>query len=490
MSDRDKVRKFVLDWIQGRARELTEMSDRVWLYAEPPLQEHRSSSLHVETLRRHGFEVERGAAGMPTAFVATWGEGRPVLATYAEYDATEGLSQRPTTREHPLVEGAGGFQDMHNGLGVGGTGAALALRHALETFRLGGTVKVFGTPAEKLCVGKPYMARDGLFAGLDAVVCWHPGLMTEAEPGWGYRFYAYQGTKFRFKGVSVYGARPWEGTSALDGAALMDVAVQYLREHVLPPDAFFTINHIYSDGGQAPTNLPGKAEAWYVYRAVHRKDVERILEGLERCARGAAIATDTAYESQFVAGTWHNLPNATLAKLMHQNIEAVGPPPYTREDKRFARDLLQAAGREPAEEPFDLRVEPPTGAFKRYAADDFTEFTWWAPTHRVYVTYYPGDGLPSWATAALAATPCGHKSMLTGARLVALTLADLLTDGKSLAEAQAEFKERTSKEKWRSPIPEGQPPPTRPPLPEEHYRRLEEALKAGPDDRPRYWPNL
>jgi aminobenzoyl-glutamate utilization protein B len=490
MSDREEVRQFVLDWIEEHARELTEMSDRIWLYAEPPLQEYRSSALHVETLRSHGFEVDYGVAALPTAFVATWGEGKPVLATYAEYDATEGLSQLPSTTERQLIEGAGGFQDMHNGLGVGGTGAALAMRHALETFKLKGTVKVFGTPAEKLCVGKPYMARDGLYADLDAVICWHPGFMTEAEPGWGYRFFAYQGTKFRFKGDSVYGARPWEGTSALDGAALMDVAVQYMREHILPPESFFTINQIYSDGGQAPTNLPGQAESWYVYRAMHRKNIERILDGLERCARGAAIATQTAYETQFVSGTWHNLPNVTLAKLMHENIKAVGPPAYTEEDKVFACDLIRAAGKEPPDEPFDLTIEPPSGAFKRYAADDFTEFTWWAPTHRVYVTYYQNAVIPSWANSALAGTPCGHKSMLTGARLVALTLVDLLTDGKTLAEAQAEYKERTLKEKWTSPIPEGQPPPTRPPLPEEHYQHLEESLAAGPDDRSLYWKEL
>jgi aminobenzoyl-glutamate utilization protein B len=270
----------------------------------------------------------------------------------------------------------------------------------------------------------------------------------------------------------------------------MDIAVQYMREHILPPEAFFTINQIFSDGGQAPTNLPGRAESWYVVRAVHRQQLERILEGLERCARGAAIATDTSYESQIIAGTWHSLPNVTLAKLMHQNIEVVGPPPFAEEDKAFARDLLESAGMEPAAEPFDLTIEPPTGAFKRYAADDFTEFTWWAPTHRVYVSYYQGEGVPSWASSALAATPCGHKSMLTGARLVALTLADLLTDGKTLGEAQAEFKERTLKEKWTSPIPEGQPPPTRSPLPEEHYRRLEESLAAGPDERSKYWKNL
>ena len=489
MSKREKIREFVLGWIEDHAQELTDMSDRIWLYAEPPLQEHRSSGLHVETLRRHGFQVEHGVAGMPTAFVATWGEGKPTLATYAEYDATEGLSQLPTTKERQLVEGAGGFQDMHNGLGVGGTGAALAFRHALETFKLEGTVKVFGTPAEKLCVGKPYMARDGLYAGLDAVICWHPGHLMEAEPGWGYQFYAYQGTKFRFKGSSVYGARPWEGASALDGAALMDVAVQYLREHILPPDSFFTINQIYSDGGQAPTNLPGVAESWYVYRATHRRDVERILEGLDRCARGAAIATETTYESRFVSGTWHNVPNVALAKLMHGNIEAVGPPAYTEEDKAFARDLVQSTGGPLLEEPFDLHIEPPSGRFKRYAADDFTEFTWWAPTHRVYVTYYQNAVIPSWANSALAGTPCGHKSMLTGTKLVALTLVDLLTDPATLAEAQREFAERTSEEKWRTPIPEGQPPPTRPPLPEEHYHVLEEALKAGPDDRGKYWKN-
>jgi aminobenzoyl-glutamate utilization protein B len=480
MKSMSDIKKEAVDWIEEHAERIKKLSNSVWLYAEPPLQEFRSSALLIRELEASGFKVERNVADLQTAFVATYGKGRPVLATYAEYDATEGLSQMPVPYPCPVVQGAGGFQDMHNGLGAGALAGALAVKAVMEEKGFSGTLKVFGTPAEKLCVGKPYMARVGLFHGLDAVIGWHPGDKTEAEPGWGYRFLAFQGEKFIFKGTSVYGATPWEGTSALDGLALMDIAVQYMREHILPPDAFFTINSIISDGGQAPTNLPGKAEAWYHFRALKREYVEKIWEGMLRCAGGAALATGTTFETEFVAATRENLPNVVLAKAMHQNIELIGPPPITDSDKDFAREIERKLGREPSSEPFNLSVEPPSGAIRIGAADDFTEFSWIAPTHRVYVTYNMATSSPSWATAAFASMNIGHQSMLTAGKLIACTLLDLFQDPSLLKEAKTEFDERTAGTGWCSLIPETQPSPKRIPLPETHYQALQQGCKHLP----------
>lgn len=475
------MKQIAVDWIEGHSDHLKRMSNTVWLYAEPPLQEFRSSALLANELEASGFRVDRGVAGLETAFVATYGRGRPVLATYAEYDATEGISQMPVPYPRPVIPYAGGFLDMHNGLGAGALGAALAVREVMERKRLPGTLKVFGTPAEKLLIGKPYMARTGLFRGLDAVIGWHPGDKTDAEPGWGYRFRACQDERFTFKGASVYSGRPWAGTSALDAVMIMDVAVQYMREHLLPPEAYFIVNSIVTDGGQTPTNIPGRAELLYRSRVISSEFFNRIRDGLQRCAQGAAIATGTDVESELEIAVRENLPNIVLAKAMHANIERIGAPKLTKADKEFARKIQKKLGWKPADEPFDLMTKAPSGAMRAWSSDDFTEFSWLTPTHRVYVTYYMTKPVPSWASSAFSAMNIGHQTVLTAAKLVASTLLDLFLDSNLLGEAQQEFKERTRKNKWHSLIPEHKEPPRRSPLPEEHYKALREACRRMPD---------
>ncbi len=257
----------------------------------------------------------------------------------------------------------------------------------------------------------------------------------------------------------------------------MDIAVQYMREHILPPDAFFTINSIVSDGGQAPTNIPGRAEAWYHFRAIKREFIKRIREGLLRCAQGAALATNTEFETEFVAATWENLPNIVLAKAMHENIELIGPPQLSDPDKEFAREIEKKIGREPSDEPFDLTIKPPSGELRVGPADDFTEFSWIAPTHRVYVTYSMAKSSPSWATAAFSSMNIGHQAVLTAAKLIACALLDLLANPSLLEAAKGEFAERTAKTRWHSLIPDNQESPKRSILPEAHYRALREACK-------------
>lgn len=472
-----EMKQEAIDWLDRHEEFVKRLSNTVWVYAESPLQEFRCAALLTRQLEGAGFKIEREAGGLETAFVATYGSGSPVIATYAEYDATEGLSQLPVPYPAPVVQGAGGFQDMHNGLGVGAVSAALAVKELMERNKIPGTLKVFGTPAEKLSIGKPFMARAGLFNGLDAVISWHPGTETEAEPGWGYRFLAFEGRRFIFKGQSIFGATPWDGTSALEGITLMDVAVQFMRVHVLPPDARFTINHIVCDGGQAPTNYPGRAEAWYHFRAIKREYIDRIREGLLRCAKGAATASNTVFETKFVSATHENLPNIVLAKAMHQNIEHVGAPKFTESDRAFAREIEKTLGREPSPEPFNLTITPPTGAMKVGVTDDFTEFTRFAPTHRVYVTYKLATGTPSWSTAAFAAMNVGHQAEIAAAKYVACTILDLFLNPQLLMDAKREFAERSSRDPWKCLIPADEPTPRRPHLPEEHYRAMREGCK-------------
>jgi aminobenzoyl-glutamate utilization protein B len=468
------LKKNILESIDRKSDRLKRLANTVWLYAEPSLQEFRSAELLAKELEAAGFHIQREAGGLETAFVATFGSGAPVLATYAEYDATPGQSQAPVPYPSPVLAGGPGFHDMHNGLGVGAVGAALAIKEVLAKEQIPGTIKVFGTPAEKFFTGKPYMNHAGLFEGLDAVVAWHPGTSTDAETGWGYKFLAVQMEKFIFKATSVTGTRPWEGTSALDGLTLMDVAVQYMKEHILPPTAFFTIHSVIAEGNRCPNATPARAEAWYQWRAVSYADVQHIREGLLRCAQGAAIATGTEFETEFMSANDVVVPNIVLAKAMHKNIELVGPPKFTDADKSFAREIQKTLGWQPTDEPFDLKIKPPSGEVRIGASDDYAEFSWVAPTHRVYVTYTMPK-VPHWASTAFACMNIGHQSVLTGAKLVACTLLDLYLDSTLLEQAKTEFAERTEKVGWQCLIPKDRKSPTEPRLPEQHYEALRQA---------------
>ena len=472
----ENLKQHILDSIERKAERLKRLANTIWLYAEPSLQEFRSAELLARELETAGFRIDRQAGGLETAFVATFGKGGPVLATYAEYDATPEQSQAPLPFPSPVLAGAPGFHDMHNGLGVGAIGAALAIKEVLEREKLPGTIKVFGTPAEKYFTGKPYMNRAGLFEGLDAVVAWHPGTSTDAETGWGYKFLAVQMEKFIFKATSVTGTRPWEGTSALDGLTLMDVAVQYMKEHILPPTAFFTIHSVVAEGNRCPNATPARAEAWYQWRAVKYEYVQRIREGLLRCAQGAAIATGTEFKTEFMSANDVVVPNIVLAKAMHRNIELVGAPRFNDADKAFAREIEKNLGWQPSDEPFKLTTKPPSGEVHIGASDDYAEFSWVAPTHRVYVTYTMPK-VPHWASTAFACMNIGHQSVLTGAKLVACTLLDLYMDPVLLQEAKKEFLERTENTNWTCLIPKDQETPRAPRLPDEHYAALRQAAK-------------
>ena len=247
------------------------------------MKEHASSKLLQEYLMQADFRMDMGVADMPTAFVATWGRGSPVIAFLAEFDALEGLSQKPVPYEDPIQPNGPGHGCGHNLFGVASAGAAIAMKRGMEQEKLAGTIKVFGTPAEEICVGKPYMAKAGLFDGLDAVFVWHPEY--ENSAGYGAAL-AYDSIKFFFKGEAAYGAQPWLSKSALDAAILMEVIVNFLKEHMVEPEARPTVNSIIKSG-EAPSVIPASAELWYVYRTKKRSYSEKIYEHLVKAAKAA-----------------------------------------------------------------------------------------------------------------------------------------------------------------------------------------------------------
>jgi aminobenzoyl-glutamate utilization protein B len=447
-------------WLDSHASELTGLADRIWRYAEPGLREYRAARALCDYLRQHGFRVDEGVAHMPTAFVGTYGSGGPVIGLMCEYDATPGDSQYPVPEPAPIAPDACGFPDLHNGIGAASVGAAAAIRAAMETHGLSGTIRVFGTPAEKICVGKPFLARDGYFDGLDAVVAWHPRPYTTAEwdggPG------CYQAEIFNFHGVSTYGATPWTGVSALDALTLMNVIVQFMREHI-PRQYLATVNELITAGGQHPTSLPAFAQVWYVYRSPRREGVVAVQEMLGRAAEAACLATGARYERQIVASTRPWVPNHTLAMLCYRNLQRAGAPAFPEESKAFARKILAKLGLPDDPEPFDERISPPdkgvTGD-RAGGTDDVSEFCWHAPTARIYVAHGPRVGRqPNWVGASLAGTIASHTTVMAAARAVALSALDVLLSPEDLAAARREFEERTAGHRMPPLLPADAVPP-------------------------------
>lgn len=449
------------EWLEENRLRVADLSDQIWRFAEPGMREYRSAAALCRFLRSAGFAVEEGAAEMPTAFVATWGSGKPVIGMMCEYDATPGDSQQRVPHPSPVANDACGFPDLHNGIGAASAAAAIAARVALEKHGLPGVIKVFGTPAEKICVGKPFLARDGYFDGLDAIVAWHPRAYTTLE--WDTGPGCYQAEVFDFEGVSAYASAPWAGVSALDGLLLMNVMVQFMREHI-PRRYLASVNELITVGGQHPTSLPTHAQAWYVYRSPVREGISHVQEMLGRAAEGACLATGTRYRRSMVASTRPWLPNRVMAQLCYRNLVRAGAPRFDPEAKAFGREILKNLGLPDDVEPFDETLTPPErGITAEFAggADDVTEFCWHAPTARIYVAYGLRAGrLPNWAGAALAGTSAAHATVMTAARAVAYSALDLVLSPSELAEAQAEFRQRTS----AGMIPPLLPPEARPPV--------------------------
>jgi aminobenzoyl-glutamate utilization protein B len=466
------------------------LSDQVWHYAEPGLCEERSAALLCDALETAGFDVTRGAAGMPTAFVARHGSGAPAVALMCEYDATPGESQRPVPERSPVHPLAAGFTDLHNGIGAASVAAALAAAAAMREHAIPGSLVVFGTPAEKLCLGKPFLARDGFFDGLDAVVAWHPRQYTTAE--WDTGPGCYQAEVHEFFGTSSYAASPWTGVSALDALTLMNVIVQFQREHI-PPWHRTTVNELVSQGGQHPTSLPNFAQAWYVHRSNGLDGIRYASELLARAGAAAAAALGARHESRIVAATRPWLPNHTMARAAFRGLELAGPPRFPDEMVAFAQSILRELGRPPVDQPFDTELSPPeagrTAEFHG-GADDVTEFCWHAPTARIYVAHgisMAGGRMPNWVPGAFCGTTAAHATVRTASRAVAYTALDVLTDAALRAEATAEHARRLDEVGRVGPlIPPGVAPPIgldeAPPYVRDH--RLATLSQAAADAEP------
>ena len=450
-----------LKWIADHEKDLTKISDKIWEYAEVGLQENKSAVLLEKLMKDNGFELVTGVSGMPSAFVATWGKGKPVIGFLGEYDALPGVSQERSPVRKPVKEGAPGHGCGHNLLGTGAAAAAIAVKNELEAGGLPGTVKFFGCPAEELLTGKAYMAKDGIFDGLDAAVTWHPGSTNAVRMG---TSNAMNSAKFKFHGVTAHAAgNPHQGRSALDACILMDIGCNYLREHVIQEAR---IHSVITDGGGEPNVVPAHAEIWYYVRAPRRRQVDHVYARVLKMAEAAAMMTDTTFDIEFLTGCAEYVRVKTLGDVFHQAMLKAGPPKFTDEEKAFARELAATfpAGWQdsipPELEGQELHegvIEPMT----RHGAgsSEVGDVSYVTPTVEVSAACNAlGTPGHSWQYAACTGMGIGQKGMITAARAMALGSMELFTDPEVLKKAHEEWKAFVDKNPYSNPIPKEHTP--------------------------------
>ncbi len=427
----------VAESIEAQRARWSAVARQIWSFAEVGYQETRSSALHQEQLRQAGFTVEAGVAGMPTAFVARYGSGTPVIAILAEYDALPGLSQDSVPERKPLVDLGPGHGCGHHLFGTASVAAAVAVKDWLAASGRRGTVRVYGTPAEEGGAGKVYMVRAGLFNDVDVVLHWHPGDRNDASPE---TSLANKSAKFRFRGVSAHAAgAPDRGRSALDGVEAMNHMVNLMREHV-PQET--RIHYVITRGGQAPNVVPDFAEVYYYVRHPDARVVMEIFDRIAKAAEGAAMGTGTSVEHEVIHGVYSLLPIDTLARLMDANLRRVGGIRYTREERAFAEQLFRTLdgpdlplGSEAEIQPF---VPKPTSG-----STDVGDVSWVVPTVGLSTaTWVPGTAAHSWQAVAAGGTGIGMQGMALAAKALALTAVELFTTPGHIEAARREFERR------------------------------------------------
>jgi len=447
--------------LSGRVNEksqlLVEVSDALWEYAEIAIQEYKSSKLLVGVLEKEGFDVEREVAGMPTAFVASYGSGKPIIGILAEYDALPGLSQDNTAFKKARIEGGAGHGCGHNLFGAGSLGAALALKELIKAHKIPGTIKLYGCPAEEDIGGKLYMARDGLFDDLDACIAWHPSYETNVDVRGSQ---AIDDLEIEFSGKTSHAAfDPWKGASALDAVEMTTFGINLLREHVKPT---VRIHYVITQGGKVPNIVPEHAKLWLWARDSTRQGVKDVVKRVEEIVKGAAIATGTSSKINY-KGSYHEmLVNLTGSEIMQKNLEMIGSIKYKDEEAAFAKRIQEETNIEQKgmiceiKELEDHTKDPEGGS------TDVAEVSWITPTLHLSTTCAP-YGIPwhSWAVVSSSKHSIGYKGMFLAAKVMATTALDLFLDKEILIKMKKEFKDKLKGYTYKSGIPPGQKPPVR-----------------------------
>ena len=458
-------KQLLMDYIDGHAPYFEEIADQIWSYAELSLKEYRSAACYCEKLKELGFSVTEKLCGIDTAFCGSYGSGRPVIGILGEFDALSGLSQKAgETAPNPVAPGGRGHGCGHNLLGAGSLAAAAAVKAYLEKTGAPGTVIFYGCPGEEGGAAKAYMAREGLWKELDAALSWHPSDANQTMTGTNNSCIQ---VLYNYSGIPAHAAGdPFNGRSALDAVELMNVGVQFLREHMTPD---CRIHYAITDtGGVSPNVVQAKASVLYMVRANKVADSVKLQARVDDIAKGAALMTGTSFERMFIDGTAELVPNYAIEKALYANMEAIGVPEFTKEDFTLASALKATYpgsgldGIKGAREDPEIRricaeqsengtksindFLPPLYSSTTFSpgSTDVGDVSWLTPTSQIEATCWPA-GVPghSWQIVACGKSGMAHKGMIFASKVLAATALDLMTDNELLEQAKAEFSERS-----------------------------------------------
>ena len=407
----------------------------IWNFAESGFKENKSSALLQSTLRENGFTVDAGIAGMPTAFVASYGSGKPVIALLAEFDALPGLSQDSSSIKSPITDKINGHACGHHLFGAGSVASAIAIKTLLKEGKIKGTIKLFGSPAEEGGGGKVYLVRAGLFNDVDIALHWHPSARNAVTFS---SALAYKSAKFRFHGISAHAsASPERGRSALDAVESMDYMVNMMREHI-PQET--RIHYVITNGGKAPNVVPDFAEVFYYVRNPERALVESIFDRVVKTAEGAAIGTETKMDYEVIDGTHDLLINKTLALNMQANLEKVGGITYTPDELIFGKQLQSTfSGKIPSLD--SASIIKPLESEKNQGSTDVGDVSYVVPTVGLTTaTWIPGTPAHSWQAAACGGKDMAIRATVLAAKALTYTAIDLFLDPVLISKAKEEFK--------------------------------------------------
>lgn len=440
--------------VEQRSGLTEEIATKLWDWAEVGYQENQSSQLMQDKLSLEEFRIESGVADIPTAFIAEYGSGEPVIAILAEMDALPGINQNATPARKPVAEKHAGQACGHNLFGAGSVSAAIAIRHWLEDTGTQGTIRLYGTPAEEGGSGKVYMVRAGLFDDVDIALHWHPSDRNSAAAS---TSLANRSAKFRFTGISAHAAgAPERGRSALDGVEAMNMMANMMHEH-MPQDA--RMHYVITSGGEAPNVVPDFAEVFYYVRHPDPDGVEKIWARLENAARGAAMGTGTEVDWEIIHGNNPLLVNESLAKMMDSKLRELGGISYTAEEQRFAEQIASTFDN-PRNELGSQEEIQPYEVSLGYGSTDVGDVSFAAPTVGLRTaTWVPGTSAHSWQAVAASGMSIGHKGTELAAKTLTAAAIELYQNEDLVAEAKAEFEEKRGPDyEYKSLLGDREPP--------------------------------
>jgi aminobenzoyl-glutamate utilization protein B len=444
----------VIKSISNHEKDLIRISDEIWSNAETALRETKSAKVLADYAEAQGFQVKRQVAGMPTAFIAEYGSGKPVIGIMGEYDALPGISQKAQPIKEALNTGAAGHGCGHNLFGAGSLGAAIAVKELMQQGKVKGTLRFYGTPAEEAVGGKIYMAREGLFNDLDVCLDWHPDTEIAANMQ---SSQAMVDFIVEFKGKAAHAASdPWNGRSALDGVELFLDGVNMLREHVRPS---VRMHYVIKSGGDVPNVVPEYASIWMWVRDSRRSGVEDVFARVKEIAKGAGLMAGVESKVIVQSGDYEVLVNLHGAQALQKNIEALGPITYTNDEEAFAKKIQEVSGGEQTGLNGRINALRPTKENPEGGSTDVGDVSWIVPEITALVTTAPANApWHSWAVVACGGMSIGHKGMLYAAKSLGMTMVDLFENEQLRKDIKSEFDSRQKGEVYKPYVPEGPPP--------------------------------